>query len=158
MRLPIRERLEGRGVVLRPLRPGDAGPYAAAFADDPELGRLLGVEDDPTPGQIAEKPASIEEGAAAGRRLELAIARVEMTTTPDNGPTRGLAAHLGFTEEGLLRGRNLERGQRVDLVMFGLLRAEWPPPQRWTQPRPQRRTHPPPQPRRQPPPQPRPRS
>ena len=44
--------------------------YAAAFGDDPELGRLLGME-------------------------------------------------------GVLPKRNVERGQRVDVVWFGVLREEW---------------------------------
>ena len=36
-----------------------------------------------------------------------------------------LAARLGFTHEGVLRARNVERGRRVDVVWFGLLREEW---------------------------------
>lgn len=59
----------------------------------------------------------------------LPMDRVEMTTTPDNLPTRGLATRLGFTEEGTYRKRNLERGVRVDMMIFGLLRDEWPPPE-----------------------------
>jgi RimJ/RimL family protein N-acetyltransferase len=58
----------------------------------------------------------------------LDLLRVEMTTTPDNTPTRAFARRLGFTEEGLQRKRAVERGQRVDFVMFGLLREDWPPP------------------------------
>ncbi len=55
----------------------------------------------------------------------LDIARVEMNTTPDNPAVPSLAAGLGFTREGTLRARNLERGRRVDVVWFGLLRQEW---------------------------------
>ena len=36
-----------------------------------------------------------------------------------------LAERLGFTQEGVLRKRNVERGQRVDVVWFGVLREEW---------------------------------
>jgi RimJ/RimL family protein N-acetyltransferase len=50
-----------------------------------------------------------------------------MTTTPDNPTVPPLARRLGFTREGVLRLRNLERGERVDLIWFGLLREEWPP-------------------------------
>jgi RimJ/RimL family protein N-acetyltransferase len=50
---------------------------------------------------------------------------MEMATTPDNAPSRALAARLGFIEEGLQRKRNLERGVRVDLVVFGLLARDW---------------------------------
>ncbi len=56
---------------------------------------------------------------------ELDLLRVEMTTTPDNPAVPALAAHLGFTREGLLRARNIERGQRVDVAWFGLLREQW---------------------------------
>jgi RimJ/RimL family protein N-acetyltransferase len=54
------------------------------------------------------------------------IERVEITTTPDNLAVQQLAEQLGFTREGLLRDRHLERGQRVSLYIFGLLRDEWP--------------------------------
>jgi RimJ/RimL family protein N-acetyltransferase len=37
-----------------------------------------------------------------------------------------LARRLGFTREGVLRKRNVERGRRVDVVWFGVLREEWP--------------------------------
>ena len=69
MRIDVPETLPG-DVLLRRLRPDDAPAYAAAFGDDPELGRLLGME-------------------------------------------------------GVLRKRNVERGQRVDVVWFGVLREEW---------------------------------
>ncbi|HEY5143524.1 MAG TPA: GNAT family protein [Solirubrobacteraceae bacterium] len=56
---------------------------------------------------------------------ELSFARVELTTTPDNEAAKGLAARLGFTMEGTLRSRDVERGRRVDIVWFGLLREDW---------------------------------
>jgi RimJ/RimL family protein N-acetyltransferase len=168
--------------VLRPLRLEDASDYVRAFADDPDLGRLVGVEEDPTEEQFAQRVAQARQWAKDGKAVELAVCaagdgnfagtvlahslawhhrrcevgfwiapavrrqglasaavgavlgwlfdelaieRVEMTTTPDNGPTRAMALRLGFVEEGVLRARNLERGRRVDLVMFGLLREEW---------------------------------
>jgi RimJ/RimL family protein N-acetyltransferase len=55
----------------------------------------------------------------------LGFERVEMTTTPDNAPSRALAAKLGFAEEGTMRSRNLERGRRVDVMMFAVLKDEW---------------------------------
>ena len=57
---------------------------------------------------------------------EVGLLRVEMTTTPENQAVPGLARRLGFMQEGILRARNVERGQRVDLLWFGLLREEWP--------------------------------
>jgi RimJ/RimL family protein N-acetyltransferase len=56
---------------------------------------------------------------------DLDLLRVEMTTTPENRAVPALARRLGFTEEGVLRSRNVERGQRVDILWFGLLREEW---------------------------------
>jgi RimJ/RimL family protein N-acetyltransferase len=49
----------------------------------------------------------------------LELVRIEITTTPDNAGARALAASLGFTEEGVMMARNLERGRRVDIVMLG---------------------------------------
>ncbi len=167
-------------VVLRALIEADIAPYVAAFAEDPELGRLLGVETDPdeqalrqrlerlpvltADGHFAELAISRADGGFLGslvlhsfdwrnRRAEvgfwvvptarregivraalklaigwmfdgLELERIEMTTTPDNQAVAALAAALGFTREGVMRARNLERGRRVDVVMFGLLRDE----------------------------------
>jgi ribosomal-protein-alanine N-acetyltransferase len=55
----------------------------------------------------------------------LGFHRVEITTTPDNAATLALAARLGFTEEGVMRERNLERGRHVDVVMLAVLRRDW---------------------------------
>jgi RimJ/RimL family protein N-acetyltransferase len=40
--------LAARGIRVRPVEAHDLPAYAAAFRDDPGLGRLLGVEEDPT--------------------------------------------------------------------------------------------------------------
>jgi RimJ/RimL family protein N-acetyltransferase len=182
VKISLPERLEDGNVALRPLRPQDAAPYAAAFRDDPGLGRLLGVETDPDEAAIRERidsqarssedtrffqmaivdpvtdafwgevlvhslhdqhrrgeigfwvaPSERRRGVAAravGLMItwlftELGLLRIEMTTTPENRVVPALAARLGFTQEGLLRARNVERGQRVDLLYFGLLREEW---------------------------------
>jgi RimJ/RimL family protein N-acetyltransferase len=182
MKIELPESLTGDDVVLRRLRPDDAAAYVAAFSADPELGRLLGMEEDPEAGAIRERAehlpglaadaklvelAVTEEGedaflgsmmlhsfnanhrrcevgfwlvpAARGRGIgsravalavswaltELDLLRVEMTTTPDNQAVFALARRLGFTQEGVLRKRNVERGVRVDVVWFGVLREEW---------------------------------
>jgi ribosomal-protein-alanine N-acetyltransferase len=178
MRIEVPETLTGDGVVLRRLRLGDAAAYVAAFRADPQLGRLLGMEEDPDEARVRERAERSPERAAEGKFVELAIGdpfagtvilhsfekqhrrceigfwlapaargrglgsravalavswafreldllRVEMTTTPDNAAVFGLARRLGFTEEGVLRRRNVERGQRVDVVWFGVLREEW---------------------------------
>jgi RimJ/RimL family protein N-acetyltransferase len=167
--------------MLRPLRAEDADAYAAAFADDPELGRLLGLEKDPVAGAIAERAAEMAQIARADRFVELAVGdedgafagsvtlhsfalqhrrcevgfwlvpaargqglgsdavaaavdwvfgtldllRLEMTTTPDNPAVPAVARRLGFVREGTQRKRNVERGERIDVVLFGLLREDW---------------------------------
>jgi RimJ/RimL family protein N-acetyltransferase len=57
------------------------------------------------------------------------LVRIEMTTLPDNEAALGLARKVGFQREGLLRNRNFERGDQVDIVMLSLLAGELPPPQ-----------------------------
>ena len=74
-------------------------------------------------------------GAGVGRRAVTLLVdwlfahpwlrRLELTTTPDNAAALALAERLGFTREGVLRQRVVERGQAVDIVWFGLLREEW---------------------------------
>ena len=56
---------------------------------------------------------------------KLELARIEMTTTPDNHAALAFADRLHFEREGVMRARNLERESRVDLVVLGLLREEW---------------------------------
>jgi RimJ/RimL family protein N-acetyltransferase len=52
----------------------------------------------------------------------LALHRIEITTTTDNTAAQALAASLGFTREGVMRGRNFERGRHVDIVLLARLR------------------------------------
>ncbi|MGO9959407.1 MAG: GNAT family N-acetyltransferase [Solirubrobacteraceae bacterium] len=182
MKINLPDRLGDDLVSLRPMMPTDAAPYATAFSDDPDLGRLLGVEHDPDEQTVRERIEAETQpvddrtfcrlaiadpdtdafwGAVLvhslhghhrrgeigfwvipGRRRqgigsravslmlswlfdELELLRVEMTTTPENQAVPALAQRLGFTQEGVLRARNVERGQRVDLLWFGLLREEW---------------------------------
>jgi RimJ/RimL family protein N-acetyltransferase len=180
--IPVPVGLADGRVSLRRLAERDVPAYVAAFETDPELARLVGVDEDPTAGSVRARIASSEDRRRAGEILELALAdpgsdtflgslwlhefsprhrrvevgfwvapeargrgivrsavtltldwlfaergieRVEITTTTDNEPVQALTASLGFTREGLMRRRNLERGRRVDLLLFGLLREEW---------------------------------
>jgi [ribosomal protein S5]-alanine N-acetyltransferase len=180
--IELPKRLTDGVVALRPPRADDAAPYAAAFRDDRDLGRLVGIERDPDEAEVLEGIEGNRERAAQGTGVLLSIAdassdeflglvilhsfawqhrrcevgfwlvpgargrglgarsvalavswafdefdllRVELTTTPDNAAVTALAARLGFTREGVLRRRNFERGQRVDIVWFGVLREEW---------------------------------
>lgn len=168
-------------VALRLLTPADATAYARAFSEDPELGRLLGFDTDPTLAELGVSLAGVPERAGGGQAVEfaivgiaddrflgsvllfafsdrhrrcevgfwivpdarragfgrravalaidwvfgeLALERVEMTTTPENPVIPGFARSLGFSYEGRLRRRNRERGQRLDILFFGLLDDE----------------------------------
>jgi RimJ/RimL family protein N-acetyltransferase len=178
----VPDRLVGESVFLRPLRTTDAAEYAKAFGEDDQMGRLLGLEEDPTEADVARRVESAEERARVGRGVQLAVCtaqdrafageillhsfawkhrrceigfwlvpsvrgrglardaiertlewafadlsieRMEMATTTDNGPTRAIAGRIGFVEEGVQRKRNVERGARVDMVVFGLLASKW---------------------------------
>ena len=52
----------------------------------------------------------------------LELDRIEVTTTPHNEAARKLAQSLGFTAEGVMKARNLERGKRVDVLLLARLR------------------------------------
>ena len=177
--LPVPDGLAADGVALRRLRARDAGAFAGAFRDDPQLGVWIGADEDPTEISvrrfIARQPALRARGEFLGlavtdvsrkpflgdvmlhtfawrhRRAEigywlvagargqgigrtavslladwafaaLELDRIEITTTPENRAARALAVSLGFTEEGIMRSRNQERGRRVDIVMLARLR------------------------------------
>jgi RimJ/RimL family protein N-acetyltransferase len=175
--IELPDRLEGDGLVLRRLRAEDAAACTGSFRDDPELGRLVGFEEDPDEAWFRESfdgeqgagftlavtadgsdtllgivvvhhveaphgraeigfwLAGEARGVGLGRRAVTLLVdclfdhpwlrRLELTTTPDNAGALALAESLGFTREGTLRRRTVERGRAVDIVWFGLLREEW---------------------------------
>jgi RimJ/RimL family protein N-acetyltransferase len=53
----------------------------------------------------------------------LELDRIEIATTPGNDAARKLAESLGFTPEGVMVARNLERGRRVDVLLLAKLRT-----------------------------------
>jgi RimJ/RimL family protein N-acetyltransferase len=55
------------------------------------------------------------------------IDRVEVQTDPTNEPMVRAAAEAGFVREGVLRSYLLERGARLDVVMFSLLGSDVQP-------------------------------
>jgi RimJ/RimL family protein N-acetyltransferase len=58
----------------------------------------------------------------------LGMHRVEMTTLPSLVAVLAIAKRLGFREEGVMRERDLENGERLDVVMLGILQEEWSSP------------------------------
>lgn len=55
---------------------------------------------------------------------DLGLERIEITALPENENVPHLAEKFGFTYEGCLRKRNYERGRRVDLYIWGLLKDD----------------------------------
>ena len=55
----------------------------------------------------------------------LGIRRVEAEVNCDNAASSGLLLALGFTREGLLRQRWVNKGVAVDVHAYGLLAYEW---------------------------------
>ncbi len=54
------------------------------------------------------------------------LRRVEAEVNPANTASVHLLQRLGFTREGLLRQRWVDKGQAYDVAAFGLLRDEYP--------------------------------
>jgi RimJ/RimL family protein N-acetyltransferase len=71
--LPVPEGLLRDGVALRRLRARDAGPFAAAFRDDPELGVVIGADEDPTENGVRRFIARQPGLRARGEFLGLAV-------------------------------------------------------------------------------------
>ena len=57
---------------------------------------------------------------------ELKFNRVEIKCAVGNARSRAIPERLGFTEEGTLRQAERLHDRYVDLVVYGLLAAEWP--------------------------------
>jgi RimJ/RimL family protein N-acetyltransferase len=55
---------------------------------------------------------------------ELGLARIEMTTFPDNTATIATAERVGFKSEGVMRSYTRTRGRRCDLTLLSLLPGE----------------------------------
>jgi RimJ/RimL family protein N-acetyltransferase len=127
-------------VAAQIANPGPAGIPALAIADASTREFLGGiglyrVDMRHRRGEVGFWLTAAARGRGLGTRATrlitawafdaLGFDRVELTTTPDNAATRRLAKGLGFREEGTMRRRNLERGRRVDVVMFAVLKDEW---------------------------------
>jgi len=56
---------------------------------------------------------------------ELRMERVSLRAMVENDKSRAVAERLGFREEGVMRHAQRRQGRYDDLVVYGLLRAEW---------------------------------
>lgn len=55
----------------------------------------------------------------------MGVRRLEAQVDPRNEASRRLATSLGFTREGLLRERWVDRDEPTDIEVYGLLNREW---------------------------------
>jgi [ribosomal protein S5]-alanine N-acetyltransferase len=55
---------------------------------------------------------------------ELGAERIEISVEPANEPSQRVAERAGFQREGLLRGYQVVKGVRRDMLMYSLLRGE----------------------------------
>lgn len=112
--LPVPEGLERDGVALRRLRARDAGPFAAAFRDDPKLGVWIGAEEDPTENSVRRFIARQPGLRARGEFLGLAV--TDATKRPFLGHVmlhtvawRHKRAEVGYWLVPAARGRGIGR-------------------------------------------------
>ncbi len=52
-------------------------------------------------------------------------ARVEILVEPNNRPSRALATHVGFRQEGVLRAMLVRAGRARDVAIYGVLPEDW---------------------------------
>src|ERR1700749_3301578 len=74
MKLTLARPLTDGRVPLRWIRYGDVAACVRAFRDDPDLGRLIGVERDPDEAGLRGRISGQQERAAEGASIHLAIA------------------------------------------------------------------------------------
>jgi RimJ/RimL family protein N-acetyltransferase len=56
----------------------------------------------------------------------MGLRRLEAEVDPRNGASGRALQRLGFTREGLLRQRWVDKGEAHDVEAYGLLKREWP--------------------------------
>jgi ribosomal-protein-alanine N-acetyltransferase len=71
--LPLPEGLAREGIALRRMRARDAAPWAAAFREDPDLGRMVGADEDPDEGWARRFIARQPRLRARGQYLGLTV-------------------------------------------------------------------------------------
>lgn len=123
---------------------GAPGAYEMAISesgqDEPHIG-IAGLYSVNFEHSTAEMGVSILRPPAQGRGLgqeaherwveyafqDIGLERLTGTAKSTNERAIKVALRLGMKQEGTLRSHRFVAGERIDLVMLGLLRSEWNP-------------------------------
>jgi RimJ/RimL family protein N-acetyltransferase len=105
---------DGR-VVLRRLRPDDAGPFTRPFAEEEGFSWLVGAEEDPTEAGVLEDIEREPSRRAAGESATFAVAEAGDDAFRGTAVLFGVTWHHARAELGIwlvpaARGRGLARG------------------------------------------------
>jgi [ribosomal protein S5]-alanine N-acetyltransferase len=115
-------RAAGRSIAFAALEPPSDEPVASIGLSviDPGMAEIGYLADPAARGRgIVTRCVGLISDWAFG---ELGLERLQLTTHPDNRSSQRVAEKCGFRCEGLLRRYGLQRGQRVDLLMWARLR------------------------------------
>jgi RimJ/RimL family protein N-acetyltransferase len=114
-------RAAGRSIAFAAIEPPSDQPLASIGLSilDPGMGEI---------GYLADPAARGRGIVTRGVGLicewgfgELGLERLQLTTHPGNRSSQRVAEKCGFRREGVLRRYGLQRGDRVDLVMWARL-------------------------------------
>jgi len=115
--------LDGCGLFVDGRYAGGIGLMLGSFGIVGEIGYWIVAEEEGRGLVTAAVRALIEIGFR-----ELGLHRIVIRAGVDNPRSRAIPEHLGFTREGVARGEGRGSGGFYDLVVYGLLEHEWPPP------------------------------
>jgi RimJ/RimL family protein N-acetyltransferase len=68
---------------------------------------------------VASQAVGILSGWAMG---DIGLGRLELLIRPDNAASRAVAERAGGVFEGILRGKVLDKGERIDMALYALVR------------------------------------
>lgn len=117
-------RAAGRSIAFAALEPPADDPVASIGLSilDPGMGEIGYLADPTARGRgIVTRGVGLICAWAFG---DLGLVRLQLTTHPDNRSSQRVAEKCGFRCEGLLRRYGLQRGERVDLMMWARLRDD----------------------------------
>jgi len=115
--------VDGVGMFVDGAYVGGTGLMIDAFGIAGEIGYWIGSGHEGK-GIVTRAARSLIDIGFAERGLHRIVIRAGV----ENLRSRAIPERLGFTREGVLRGEGRGSGGFYDLVVYGLLEDEWPPP------------------------------